>query len=68
MIILSGLKIILEVVGKFLAPLVFYLKGRSDVENKNLKENNKRLSNRPRTDVDVSNRLRAWRDKLKNKR
>ncbi len=64
MIVSAILKFISEVFGKLLIPLTFYFKGRSDVNNKTLKENNKRLSNRPRDLNDRVNRLRKWRDKL----
>jgi len=37
-----------------IAPFIAYMKGRSDVENENLKEENKRLRNRPRTSSDIN--------------
>jgi len=39
---------------KLIAPFIAYMKGRSDVENDNLKEENKRLRNRPRTSSDIN--------------
>ena len=53
---------LLGLLDKLLAPLLAYAKGRADEQNKNLKESNKRMANRPRTDNDVLKRLRDWRD------
>jgi len=60
--------LILGVLGKLLAPLLAYYKGKTDADNEALKDTVDRLANRPRSDDDVSNRLRAWKAKLKNKR
>lgn len=57
-------KFLLGAFEKLIAPLLAYLKGRSDIENKHLKESNKRMANRPRTNDDLRNGLRKWRDKL----
>lgn len=65
------LKTILAFIGGLLEslalPMLAYLKGRGDVKSKYIKDQNKRLSNRPRTDNDALNRLRKWRDKRKDR-
>lgn len=67
----SVLTTALSILSKFLAPLsalwITYTKGRTDEQNKNLKESYKRLANRPRTDDDVIIELRAWSKRLKRK-
>lgn len=46
---------ILRVVEKFLAPALFYLKGRSDVEQKELKEENEAI----RRAIKIRNRINS---------
>lgn len=37
-----------------LLPIVAYMKGRDDVESENLKDQNTKLRNRPRTSTDIN--------------
>lgn len=45
-------------ISRLIAARFIYMKGRGDVENKNLKEENERMRNRPRTDDDVNGLFR----------
>lgn len=58
------ISIILEAIKSFLAPLVFYLKGRSDNENKHLNEDRKAL----KTARDIRHKLNSDPDYRKRVR
>jgi len=60
----SMMTTLMGLVKKFAGPIFFYMAGRSAKEKDDLKDENKRLKNRPRTDNDVVSRLSRWRDKL----
>ncbi|MGR3179812.1 MAG: hypothetical protein ACUZ8E_17370 [Candidatus Anammoxibacter sp.] len=56
------ISLILSIVKQFAAPLFLFMAGRASKEKQDLKNENKRLKNRPRTPADRLNRLRKWRD------
>jgi len=60
---MNWVNLVLGALGKLLAPFLAYTKGRTDAVNDTLKEQNKRLANRPRTNGGVADRLRAWKRK-----
>jgi len=62
------IELVLGALDTFLAPLLAYMKGKTDAENKALEDQVERLADRPRTNGGVVNRLQAWKSKLKNKR
>lgn len=65
--IISIIGVIVSVIG-IIARLFFFRQGKKIQELEHEKEKNERLSNRPRTDVDVINRLQQWKDKLSKRK
>jgi hypothetical protein len=65
--LIGALLNIVASLSKWVALLFAYSKGKTDVENKNLKDTTERLANRPRTNNDVVVQLREWSKHLKRR-